>query len=78
MRDCCGFLAVGFLRGRQSERAIAKNLAISGSEPEGNLMPAIHLAYLAGSIDIVVMLAISIAIVAEMRRGPSATSNDSN
>jgi hypothetical protein len=43
-------------------------------------MPAIHLDYLAGSaaIDIIVMLAISIAIVAEMRPGPSATSKDGN
>jgi hypothetical protein len=46
--------------------------------PEGNLMPAIHLVYLVGSIDIVVMLAISIVMVTEMRRAPSATSNDSN
>ena len=39
MRDCCGFLAVGFLRGRRSERAIATNLAISGSEPDARHPP---------------------------------------
>jgi len=41
-------------------------------------MPTVHLDYLVGSlaIDIVAMLAISILIVAEMRRGPSATSKE--